>query len=262
MNNLNPTSVLKKYDTTINVIGGIKDCDPIFKTINSYFDDNADSNNEFNLRTERSRIRIDRGVRTAFLQFKNKDHQDLIQSIFSSNLTLQVKQVLLFWQFALNNSLFRDISVQVFAKEYISGKAVISKEIIIGFLKDLISNNESLHSKWSEVTIRTLATKYLNFLTKINFVEGARKKTFKRILMSSDLLVLFLYILKINETENRDIYSNEFFPLVFIDKSDIQERLKKISLKGYFNMDFNGVELNIELTHSFKGICDVICTRE
>ena len=79
--------------------------------------------------------------------------------------------------------------------------------------------------------------------------------------MSSDLLVLFLYILKINEPENRDVLSNELFPLVFIDKSDIQERLKKLSLKDYFNMDFNGVELNIELTHSYKGICDVLSAR-
>jgi len=48
---------------------------------------------------------------------------------------------------------------------------------------------------------------------------------------------------------------------VFIDKSDIQERLKKLSLKDYFNMDFNGVDLNIELTHSYKGICDVLSAR-
>lgn len=261
MNNLNPASELQKYDTTINVIGSIKDCDPIFKTIESYFDVESVSDNEFDLRTEKSRSRIERGVEVAFLQFRNQDHQDLIQSVFASDLTLQTKEVILFWQFALTNRLFRDLSIRIFSKEYSSGKTFISKEILIGYLKDFVSNNEELKSKWSEATTTTLATKYLTFLTKINFVEGVRKKSFKRILMSSDLLVLFLYILKINEPENRDVLSNALFPLVFIDKSDIQERLKKLSLKDYFNMDFNGVELNIELTHSYKGICDVLSAR-
>ena len=40
-----------------------------------------------------------------------------------------------------------------------------------------------------------------------------------------------------------------------------EEKLKKLSLKDYFNMDFNGVDLNIELTHSYKGICDVLSAR-
>ncbi|MGZ4042325.1 MAG: BrxA family protein, partial [Bacteroidia bacterium] len=39
---------------------------------------------------------------------------------------------------------------------------------------------------------------------------------------------------------------------------DIRDRLKRLSLKGFFNMDFNGVALNIELTHSYKEICDVL----
>ena len=60
----------------------------------------------------------------------------------------------------------------------------------------------------------------------------------------------------------------DFFSLQSGSKSKLpfsnkeyQERLKKLSLKGYFNMDFNGVELNIELTHSYKGICDVLSAR-
>jgi len=47
-------------------------------------------------------------------------------------------------------------------------------------------------------------------------------------------------------------------PISFIPYEDIQDRLKKLSLKGLFNMNFNGVALNIELIHSYKGICDVL----
>ena len=261
MNNLDQSSELQKYDTTINVIGGIKDHELIFSTIELYFNDEPIKANEFNFRTERSRTRIDRGIKTAFLQFKNKEHQDFIQSVFASDLELRIKEAILFFQFALTNRLFRDLSIKIFAKAYLSGKIFISKEILIGYLKDFVNQNEEVRSKWSESTIRTLATKYLNFLTKIGFIEGVRKKSFKRILVSSDLLVLFLYILEINEPHNRNILTNEMLPLIFIDKNDIQERLKKLSLKGHFNMDFNGVELNIELTHGYKGICDVLSAR-
>ncbi len=77
MNNLNPASELQKYDTTINVIGSIKDCDPIFKTIESYFDVESASDNEFDLRTEQSRSRIERGVevlrtRTRIYKYSDK----------------------------------------------------------------------------------------------------------------------------------------------------------------------------------------------
>jgi hypothetical protein len=51
---------------------------------------------------------------------------------------------------------------------------------------------------------------------------------------------------------------NEMLPLSFIVVEDIRDRLKKLSMKGFFNMDFNGVALNIELTHTYKEICDVL----
>jgi len=47
-------------------------------------------------------------------------------------------------------------------------------------------------------------------------------------------------------------------PISFVPSEDVQDRLKKLSLKGFFNMNFNGVALNIELTHSYKGICDAL----
>ena len=60
------------YDTTINVIGGLKDSIAIFKAIDSYFNeedsvrDLISGRNEFGLRTERSRTRVERAVRRTF----------------------------------------------------------------------------------------------------------------------------------------------------------------------------------------------------
>ena len=95
-------------------------------------------------------------------------------------------------------------------------------------------------------------------MTKLNFVEGKRIKSFKQIRPTAESLSLFLYFAKLYDPGTNNILNNELLPLSFMVTEDIKDRLKKLSMKGFFNMDFNGVALNIELTHSYKGICDVL----
>jgi len=177
------------------------------------------------------------------------------------NVLLPEKDLILFWQFALSNRLFREISCKVFIKVYFSGRSILSKDDLIAYLKEFLSQNKRLNLKWSENTINTLSTKYLNLMTKLNFLEGARIKSFRHIRTSAEALVLFLYFARLHDPENSNILKNDMLPLSFVTLEDLRERLKKLSLKGYFNMNFNGFTLNIELTHSFKGICDVLFNR-
>jgi hypothetical protein len=264
MENLNNNSNSETYDTAINVIGGLRDYNVIFKAIDSYFSETdslkelINRRNEFNLRTERSRTRIEREIRNSFLQFKNKEHQDLIQTIFSKQVPVQDKKLVLFWQFALNNRLFREISTLVFAKTYYSGRTSITKDDVIAYLKEFLYRNDTLQISWSEKTITTLSTKYLNLMSKLGFVSPGRLKTFEHIRPSSQAQVLFLYFARLISPSVSNILTNELLPISFISPHDIQDRLKKLSLKGLFNMNFDGVDLNIELIHSYRGICDVL----
>jgi hypothetical protein len=261
---LNNANALGNYDTSINVIGGLRDISVIYKAIESHFNEKDTLNdliscrNEFNLRTEKSRMRIEKAIEVSFLCFKNQDHSDLIQSIFLGNTHIQEKGLILFWQFALCNRLFYDISAQVFIKAYFSGRTHLSKNDIIAYLKEFLTQNKPLNIKWSEITINTLATKYLNLMTKLHFLEGARTKSFRHITLSAESSVLFLYFAKLYNPENNNILTNNMLPLSFLTTDEIRQRLKKLSLKGFFNMNFNGVDLNIELIHSYKGICDVL----
>lgn len=261
---LDRTTDLGIYDTAINVIGGLKDCSVIFKAISSHFNQSdslkelVNQRNEFNLRTERSRTRIEREVRKAFLQFENKDHEELIQEIFNERVPLQDKELVLVWQFALNNRLFREITSRIFVKTYYSGRASISKEDITAYMKEFLKDNESLNISWSENTINTLSTKYLNLMNKLGFLSAGRVKSFIHIHPSSEVQVLFLYFAKLFSPNESNILTNELLPIGFIPSDDLQARLKKLSMKGFFNMNYNGVALNIELIHSYKGICDVL----
>ena len=256
-----------EYDTSITVIGGLQDISVIYKAIDAYFSESDTlsdlvvERNELALRTERSRTRVHDAIRASFLVFKNDDHKALIQNLFARNEAVPDKELTLFWQYALSNRLFREISLQVFCKAYFSGRAGLSKEDIVAYLKEFLSQNKQLDLGWSESTVQTLSTKYLNLMTKLNLLEGLRVKSFKHIRLSSEALVLFLYFAGLHEPENKNILKNELLPLSFIANEDIQDRLKKLSLKGYFNMTYNGVDLNIELTHSYKEICDVLYHR-
>ena len=252
------------YDTSVNVIGALKDCGVIFKAIDSYFSQSdplkepANQRNGLNVRTEKSRARIEQAIRKTFLQFDNLDHQDLIQGIFENDVPLRDKELVLVWHLALNNRLFREISIKVFAKIYYSGRTNISKDDITAYLKDFLSRNSSLRTRWSEITINTLSTKYLNLLTKLNFLSAGRTKSFRHIRPSSEAQVLFLYFAKLFNAKQSNLLMNEFLPLSFVPSEDRKERLKKLSLKGFFDMSFDGVALNIELTHSYKGIANVL----
>jgi len=264
MEPLDNTARSDSYDTTINVIGGLKDCSVIFKAIDSHFSQSdtlkklVNRRNEFNLRTEKSRTRIESAVRKAFLQFVNQAHQDLIQGILADHVPLQDKELVLVWQFALNNRLFREITSKVFVKTYYSGRAGISKDDITAYLKEFLCQNSSLQLSWSQNTVNTLSTKYLNLMSKLGFLNAGRVKTFRHIRPSSEAQVLFLYFARLFAPNSSNILTNALLPLSFIPSEDIHERLKKRSLKGFFNMNFNGVTLNIDLTHSYKGICDAL----
>lgn len=252
------------YDTTINVIGGLRDCHVIFKAIDAHFSESdsieklISQRNEFNLRTEKSRERIERAVKQSFLRFENLQHQELIQEIFKDHVPLQDKELVLVWQFALSNRLFREITTGVFIKTYNSGRASISKEDIIAYLKELLSGSSSKQIVWSQSTITTLATKYLNLMTKLELLSSGKVKSFGHIRPSSEAQVLFLYFAKLFSPAVVNILDNKFLPISFIHSEDLVERLKKLSMKGFFNMSFNGVALNIELTHSYKEICNVL----
>ncbi|MBC8551959.1 MAG: DUF1819 family protein [Candidatus Brocadiales bacterium] len=248
------------YDTAINVIGGLKDISVIFNVIESHFryDDSVSDlvaiRNELNLRTEKSRVRVERAVVKAFLQFTGQAHEDLIRNIFQTNMPLQDKELVLYWQLALSNRLFREITINVYSKIYFSGRAGLSKEDVIAYLKDFLAQSKHLNLGWSESTIKTLSTKYLNLMTKLNFLTGSRIKSFRHIKTSTEALILFLYFARLYSPLMRNILKNEMIPLSFLLPEDIKERLKKLSVKGLFQMELPGDAVNIYLTHSFSEI--------
>ncbi len=245
------------YNTDINIIGSIPDYSLILKTLKLH-SKNSDKieemiikNNEFDFRTEKSRKRFLSGVESAFLNFKNKEHKKLIKALFNTELTRENENMILFWQFSINNKLFFEITKEVFFKEYYSGKVSFSKEYIIAFIKDLISKNENLKGKWSETTINTIASKYLTILKKLGLVEGSKVKKFKNIYLSDESLLIFLQIIKIIEPLSVNILKSMYLEFSFVSKENLFFRIKTFAKKGLVNMNFDGKILKIEFLGGF-----------
>lgn len=255
---------LGEYNTAIKDIAGVKDYTLIFNIINAHFTepDSIDSKitekNQFDLRASKTRTKVNWAINKSILQFINDEHKDLVSKAFQDSVPLQDKRFAFLWHFCLNNRLFREITINVFTKVYFSGRAQISKDDIIAYIKDVPGNDGSGKLGWSEETIYRLATKYLSLMTKFDYVSAGRVKSFNHIRPSQEAMVLFLYFANLFSPKVKNILENELLPASFIVTDDIQVRLKKLSLKGFFDMSFNGVALNVELTHSHKDICDAL----
>ena len=142
-----------EYNTAIKDIAGLKDYTLIFPIIDAYFAEKKSPSllvteeNEFDIRTSKTRNKVNWAINKAILRFKNDNHIDLVSQIFIGRIPAQDKKFAFFWHFCINNRLFREVTVNVFTKVYFSGRAQISKDDIIAYIKDLTRSNDSLQKK-------------------------------------------------------------------------------------------------------------------
>jgi len=219
------------------------------------------TNNEFDFRTEKSRKRFLSALNSAFVS-KNKTIDEL-----ASNLMIHFKNdvyaqaVLLFWLFSMNNKLFFELNRDLFLKYYFQGRAELPKEAVIAYIKDLISREDELKGKWSEITIETIASKYLTILKKLNLVEGNQKKKFTLIRVSDELLTVFIHLINLLENRKGNFLEDDFLGFTFVSKENILERLKRIGKKDWIKLNYNGVTLQVEPVFNNNNIIDGIFRR-
>jgi hypothetical protein len=253
----------EKYDTAINVLGGLESLEIVFNSLNAsvvVLGNNIPAP-IVNLRTKQSSGRIDRVLKAVVISFRNDQHRELLSSLAKNQVPARDWEMILFWHLALNNPLFRQISTHVLAKGYLSGRGGLRKDDIVGYVKDFLMRNESLKLDWSETTIDRLGSKYLNLMSKLNLISGGRTKSFHPIRLSGEALTIFIYLCKIHQPEQRNILTHELTPLCFISPDDLAARLKKLSTRGAFTMELNGVALNIDLTLTYGELPYVLYRR-
>ena len=255
------------YNTDINIIGSIPDYHLIYKALPLLLSDPKELenilviNNEFDFRTEKSRKRFLSVLNSAFVS-KNKTIDELASVLmlyFKNDENAQA--LLLFWLFNTNNKLFFELNRDVFLKYYFQGRAELPKEAVIAYIKDLINRVDELKGKWSEITIDTIASKYLTILKKLKLLEGNQKKKFTLIRVSDELLAVFIHLIDLLENRKGNFLEDDLLGFTFISKDNILDRLKRIGKKDWVKLNFNGVSLQVEPVFNNNNIIDGIFRR-
>jgi len=255
------------YNTDINIIGSIPDYHLIYVALPllianpSELENILVTNNEFEFRTEKSRKRFLSVLNSAFVN-KDKSINELSSELIVHYKNDEIsKAILLFWLFSINNKLFYEINRDVFLKYYFQGRAELPKDAIIAYIKDLISKNASLKGKWSEITIDTIASKYLTVLKKLHLLEGNQKKRYCHIKISDELLAVFIHLNSSLENKKYNFLEDELMSFTFIPKESILDRLKKIGKKDWIKMNYTGTALNVEASFTANNIINGIFRR-
>lgn len=256
-----PYIVEDRYDTDINIIGSIKEINHIVFLIKVMLFPNFTKeefiNNELGARASKSVSRIQNGVESAFLSFRGEEHEAFFTKLLSKDIPQTDIYFILYWQFLVNNLLFREITSELFIKYYFAGRAYLDKDDVLGFIKELKSKNISI--SWSESTLEVIASKYLNLMTKFGFLEKeGKKRVFKYISLSPELQVLSLCFATFYPSGDTNSLSNDLVKMSFIPQDDLVYKYKKLSMNGMFNMSFSGNVLKVDFNDSFERVIDVL----
>ena len=253
------------YNTSINAISGIPDYQIIMDVITRFADGSSKDDvldlmynqNIYGIRTAKSRERFFYGIMSVFLTFRTAAHQTLVYRLFQAPGLLPLKNMTLFMQFAINNELFDDLSRNVLVKLYLDGRLTVDKAEFIAYLYELKEQRPEV-GKWSTSTLETLASKYLTFLKKIGWLKGKVKKEFTRITPDDVTLVYMIYLLKSLEEPETDLLKYPYTPLLMITDDTLIQRVKSLSLEGFWTVTTLGYDLKVDLNYSCKEIIDVI----
>ena len=251
------------YNTDINIIGSIPDYNLIYRALPLLISDPTElekilvSDNEFDFRTEKSRKRFLSALKSAFVNTDDIEFNQLISVLMAKFSNDQNSQAtILFWVFNIQNQLFSELNSAVFLNYYFQGRTELPKEDVIAYIKDLISRTPELKNKWSEVTIETIASKYLTILKKLNLVEGVAKKKIAYIHLSDELIAIYVHLREHLKNKKSNFLEDEFLNFSFIDKSNIVERLKKVAKKDWISMNYAGNSLQVNGVFNSKNIID------
>lgn len=235
-----------KYNSDINILGSIPDYGLIIASVAKEFGQEDTKVRDFIFRTSKTMPRFQAAIRNNFFQFKNENHQSLFHNaIMSEQLSQSSKLLVLFWQLIYSNTLFADITKEVFLRYFYAGRITLVKEDVFVYLNSLKATSLNIQG-WSNKTIEIIASKYLTVLKKLGLTEGDLRKEIVHPYMEDVLFVYFIRLLMITQPERNIVRSSDLL-YGFMDEMQVIARLKRISNQEYWTVNQIGNELTIEL---------------
>ena len=203
-------------------------------------------NGSFQFRTAKSLKRFIAGIDESILVFMNEQHKKMFyDALISQELSTTEKMMLIFWQMIYSNTLFHDITAEVFMNAVYQGRSSLSQDDIYSYVRHLKEQNPN-ELKWSEATLKIIGSKYLTTMKKLGLAEGSQRKTIRYPLISDALFVYFIRWCLCVFPTNCTI-SNPYIKFGFCDKMTLISKLKKIEFIQYWDITQLNDEVTIEL---------------
>jgi hypothetical protein len=249
-----------EFNTDINIIGSVANLDLIFDIIINGEAYPKNSEGFALIRTEKSKSRILRGIKSAFQAFSTPDQEIFVNQILKNQFPTQFNFFFLFLQFSLSNSLFYEINRNVLIKSIRMGKVSLPTDQIVAFIHSLKETNTIVKS-WSESTIKILARKYISLLRKLGFIKSGRRNELVYFMPSEEMVIAFIYFLKTIEPVSADIFKSKYIDFIFIELSSLLEMVKSLRMKEFLNITTTGESLVVDLKYNFPEVADALSER-
>lgn len=234
---------MARYNSSINVIGSIPDYASMIEYI---IEEHTSECKSFQFRTTKSLSRFIKAINDSILSFQSKGQEQLFFSaLTSSGYSLPDKLMVVFWQMLYANTLFYDITKEVFMTAVYQGKSSLAQDDIYMYVRHLKEENDT-ELDWSESTLKIIGSKYLTAMKKFGLADGNLRKEIRYPVIGDSLFAYFIRWCQATCSGDRTI-RNPFMQFAFLDPTSLVNRLKKIDFIPYWDITQVGDEITIDL---------------
>lgn len=234
-------------NSDINVLGSLPD----WNLIKIFLTEDLDSIKEKGgihtytaIKTDKSVKRFEKAIKSTLLKCETRKLTPVLSKAISASGINAETLMLLFWNSSFNNQLLRYLNEKVFFPAFYSGRISLRNDEIIACIRDLRQTEVDL-KKWSDITIKTTASKYLTLLKKFGLMEGTMNKKMMYPNLSDSTFILFTYWL-VAISEKPNIIDSEWLLYCFTEKEIFLNRLLQKKFSKFFNVVYTGDKLSVE----------------
>ena len=178
-----------------------------------------------------------------------------------SKLSLTDIKQLFFIYTCRANEILADFIYQIYWPYYSAGKTEIQKQDAIDFV--VRSNQDGKTSKlWSDSTVTRVSSYLIGCCADFGLLEGgARKSTrqFNSFRIHRNIALYLSYELHFSGQGDNAVTSHQDWQLFGLEKFDVVEQLKTLSLEGHFVIQAAGGVINIDWKYKdMQGVIDAI----
>ena len=208
------------------------------------------------IKTDKSVTRFEKAIKATLIQNRIPELESIVRQAIIENTTSVDTLLLLFWNASANNELLFHLNERVFFPAFYSGRVSIKNDEVIACIKELKQAEADL-KKWSEITIKMTASKYLTLLKKLGLMEGSATKTIAHPHLTDSMFVLYAYwIAAIADKPN--LVNSSWLTYCLSERQAFIDRLLQKKFSKYFNVVYTGDKLSIEPIIPYESIYELI----